>query len=320
MRLLKLLASGLILVFLLNLLGHAESLDDSIKGYIQSINKDENNQERALAKLRTEIRTILFNANDGAEKKRLQSEISSKLEPINPLLVRAASSESERLKSLSVDLTRHTNVNEQVVDVLRKIVLERKFDSGQGYIIGNAFWVLYEKGFIDADIESAMVNRLAESLNDGSGRFGDLAFLTGHAKIESAIPILIKGLVSSEDYIMLASAKSLKQYGALAREALPTLQDVLQKKSGLRNENYREIEALEFAISAITNPRLTDGSREDRRPSSEYFNEHPISTNAKMPVQPPCLTESKSTPWRWIIGTILLLAVAGGILLKFRRK
>lgn len=34
----------------------------------------------------------------------------------------------------------------------------------------------------------------------------------------------------------------------------------------------------------------------------------------------PATVETKSTPWPWIIGAILLLAVAGGILFKLRRK
>lgn len=49
----------------------------------------------------------------------------------------------------------------------------------------------------------------------------------------------------------------------------------------------------------------------------------PSSTPTKATQQPSAIDQaepSKSTPWPWIIGAILLLAVAGGILLKLRRK
>lgn len=43
-----------------------------------------------------------------------------------------------------------------------------------------------------------------------------------------------------------------------------------------------------------------------------------ISTPPAAPL--PSLAETKSSPWQWIISAILLLAVAGGILFKLRRK
>lgn len=48
----------------------------------------------------------------------------------------------------------------------------------------------------------------------------------------------------------------------------------------------------------------------------------PVATpSQKQPPSPsPTAAETKSTPWPWIIGSLLLLAVAGGVLLKLRRK
>lgn len=48
--------------------------------------------------------------------------------------------------------------------------------------------------------------------------------------------------------------------------------------------------------------------------------EKPQSPVPATPSQSLTATDTKSTPWPWIIGAILLLAVAGGILFKFRRK
>lgn len=48
--------------------------------------------------------------------------------------------------------------------------------------------------------------------------------------------------------------------------------------------------------------------------------EKPQSAVPVSPSPSPTAAESKSTTWSWIIGTILLLVVAGGILFKLRRK
>lgn len=48
--------------------------------------------------------------------------------------------------------------------------------------------------------------------------------------------------------------------------------------------------------------------------------EKPQSSVPATPPQSSMTAETKSSPWPWIVGAILLLAVVGGILFKFRRK
>ena len=53
-------------------------------------------------------------------------------------------------------------------------------------------------------------------------------------------------------------------------------------------------------------------------PNSAAVVQSPEPAGSLKPSSP--TAETKSTPWPWIIGAILLLAVGGGILLKLRRK
>jgi hypothetical protein len=320
------LTNVLLLTIVLSTLGHTKMLTNDINNFLQSVNQDEKQQEQALKKLRTEIHSNLLNAKNSAEKSRLRSEISSELESIKPLLIQTAISNNEKLKAPSVNIIRYTQFNDQIIDVLQNITLDRSFDLNQGYIISEAVLALSEKGYLNKDVESVMIDRLSESLDDGSGRFEDLAFTIGHAQISGAVPILIKGLLSSDNHIMLAAAKSLQQLRASAYEALPTLREVLQKYKADKNVNYREIEALEFAILAISNQAPNAISRvETTTPKFADSNSQVIagknpSIISEKPIQSVLAQPSPSAPvWPWAVG-LLLLAVMGGVWWKFLRK
>lgn len=71
--------------------------------------------------------------------------------------------------------------------------------------------------------------------------------------------------------------------------------------------------AKESASTPVPEPETT-------KQSTPVPTEKPEPSVLATPTQSPMTAEPKSTPWPQIVGAILLLAVAGGILLKLRRK
>jgi hypothetical protein len=70
------------------------------------------------------------------------------------------------------------------------------------------------------------------------------------------------------------------------------------------------VQAMEIKSAAQTTPA----------PAAVTPVQQPKSTPPETPSPSPTVAEAKSFPWPWIIGSILVLAIAGGILLKLRRK
>lgn len=152
-------------------------------------------------------------------------------------------------------------------------------------------------------------------------------------KPDGALPKLASRLGDQEmmrDFLVDAIAA----YGSEAAYLLPTLEKMLADPTLAGTLPDRVL----AAIAAIKNPQPQAPVPLQIKPVSlaDVSTTLPaLPTTAQTPPAPKATTslqqpkvmdaptfeaEKKSTPWPWIIGAILLLAVAGGILLKLRRK
>jgi hypothetical protein len=121
-----------------------------------------------------------------------------------------------------------------------------------------------------------------------------------------------------------------KAEDVLEKKGEPLMFNVQEARSGKLKElndaaraRHPDLAKLPVPLLRVPDATLSDGTKEtplvgSTSPNSPAVVQSPESVGSSKPSSP--TAESKSTPWPWIIGAILLLAVAGGILLKLRRK
>jgi hypothetical protein len=284
----------------------AEILSDQIVQLNKSLEQDVEHQSKALDALKKEISKNLFHAKNSEEKKDLSTKIAIELEPIKKRLISAAQSDQEKLKSPAVSILRNVKGDSSVYDALQKIVLDRSKDARQSYIVANAAYALTEMDALSAEVKDSLLDRFDSTMNDASGSYGDWAGVIGYAKIDGAVPILIKGLRREDQDWIKYSAKTLQKIGVSANEALPALQEVYQKLKNDPNSDYRVTEALDYAIQSVS--------------GNTQSNQSPQSipkTESTIPNQD--TKKSESFSWLWI-GAILLFVVIFGVYLIIRRR
>jgi hypothetical protein len=184
-----------------------------------------------------------------ADRPVVSQKIKQALEEIKSDLLAAAKSEDEGLKSLSVQILRHSKIDELVTESLERIVMDESLDGTQSYLIGNALYALAESKSLSPSIQQSLVSRLQFSAANNNGLFPVWAKLAGFGKVEGAVPILAEALLSGDSNIVISSAKSLKEMGPLAKNVLPILEELKAQKKDV--VDFRELEALDHAIIVI---------------------------------------------------------------------
>lgn len=153
---------------------------------------------------------------------------------------------------------------------------------------------------------------------------------------EGALPIVAE--LYEKGILGRYGLEAIAAYGSQALQYVP----ILEKMAADPIQSQATRDAINAVIEAIKNPppqaaatpqvkavSLVDSSSKPPTPTTSAAQTTPVPPAATPDQQPKSAASpssnvqaepSKSSPWPMVIGAILLLAVAGGVLLKLRRK
>ena len=155
----------------------------------------------------------------------------------------------------------------------------------------------------------------------------------GEWGIEEAVPVLISILKAKSENggpIDGPAVVQLKALGTKAREALPLLERLLEERKSAGTADFREIEALEFAVTAIGAPVVSSGTKGLDTAQARGLNRATGdgATSVRPPkVQLPTLNKSgdvmgsdKSAKFSWwlIAGSVAMIVIVIATWFKMR--
>jgi hypothetical protein len=210
-----------------------------------------------------------------------------------------------------------------------------------------AYNLIFQLGLDTPEVRQEIVKRMsAYQESDENTAAAEIYFSAGAEwRLEEALPLYIE-LLQSEyrskeelNWRVRSIATAVRPLGSQAADILPLLQQQIARMKA-ENADFRDINVVEGAIRAIEGkdaiePLLAVSGAgpvgKNPLPTSSTPTAAVQITSAPLtpaPVQQPIAAvtptptteETKPSPWPWIVGAILLLAVVGGILLKVRRK
>lgn len=257
--------------------------------------------------------------NPSPEKQQRRTEIRSALQPIVPDLSKLVAAENPTLAANSAVILGFSGGDSAVYGSLKQSLQQSPYSS----VVSSSAYSMFQLGLADAPVRTAITERLQEYPSESKR---DVAFgllnLASAWPIPEALPVLIEILRSNEQIgAKMVAINALIRLGPQANEALPEIEKTLQELER-QGGDFRDINTVKRAIMIVSGrgdtPQLVT-------PAATVAQTTPVplvtTPSQKQPPSPsPTAAETKSTPWPWIIGAILLLVVAGGILLKLRRK
>jgi len=261
--------------------------------------------------------------NPSPEKQRRRVEIRSALQPIVPDLSRLVTAENPTLAANSAVILGFSGGDSAVYKSLKQSLQESPYSS----VVSSSAYSMFQLGLADVPVRTAITERLQQYQSESKR---DVAFgllnLASAWPIPEALPVITEILNSNEQIgAKMVAINALIRLGPQAKEALPEIERILQELER-QGGDFRDINTAKRAIM------LVSGRGETPQPATSVatpVQSTPIPPSATLMQQPkssppdtpsPSVGETKSSPWLWIIGSILLLAVMGGILLKLRRK
>jgi hypothetical protein len=252
-----------------------------------------------------------------------RQEIQNALEPVKSDLIGLINGENKTVSRNANVIIGFTSGGNDVYSAL-KTKLEK---SASAPVTTSSLYSLYQLGAADASVREIAVERI-RAYDDRSR--SDVAFgllnLSAVWPLPEALPVCIELLKSDTPLSnKVIAANAIMKLGPAGAEALPDLEKLLQELEQ-QGGDFRDVYTIKRAImlvcgrsdtpQAVTPP--AEMAQTTPIPSRATPNHLPKSGTSPLPVVQ--AEPSKSSPWPWIIGAILVLAIAGGILLKLRRK
>lgn len=257
--------------------------------------------------------------NPSPEKQQRRIEIRSALQPLVPDLSKLVTAENPTLAANSAVILGFSDGGSAVYESLKQSLQESPYSS----VVSNVAYSMFQLGLADVPVRTAITERLQEyqSENKRDVAFGLLNVASAWS-IPEALPVIIEILQSNEQIgAKMVAINALIRLGQQAKEALPEIERLLQELEQ-NGGDFRDINTIKRAIMLVSGRGDSPQAVIPSMATVQTTPVPPVTTpSQKQPPSPsPTAAETKSTPWPWIIGAILLLAVVGGILLKLLRK
>jgi hypothetical protein len=282
-------------------------------------------------------------ASPSAERLRRLDEVGSVITPSVPKLIELGMpSENSSGVNEAFNLISYAKPSDQLKQQLLELANLEKTTLQGHQVTKRAYGLLVEHGLATPDVRQEIASRMADYKD--SQKTPEASAIYSGAKewrLVEALPIYID-LLQREyrsnaelNWRVRSVAESVRGLGPKASAILPLLQQQLARMKA-ENADFRDINVVEGAIRAVEGkdpiePLLTVSGAGPVGRNPLPTRSTPITALQTTPVPPvatlshnqppsPSLAETKSFSWPWIIGAILFLAVAGGVLFKYLRR
>ena len=186
-------------------------------------------------------------------------DMRSRLEPLREMSEQLAKSGNERQRYYGGSFLAYLSPTETT----KSILLDLAYDKGHA-TAGSSLDVLFGMGWDTPELRQELVEDLERIANGQKSQ--TLAFTNvGKWGVVEAVPVMIKILERTYFDKTIQEKGILRQFrylGKDAAEALPVLEKILAQRKQDGDVDYRELEALEFAVIAV---------REDKRIRQESW-------------------------------------------------
>jgi hypothetical protein len=322
----KIAATIIVLSLNMSLYGQGVLTPNEIKSGLQS--SDLTEQLHVLKDLNSGVQSRASAYTQQRDKALFLASTRRYLDPFQSELTQSANADESSVRAISALLLGYTSPTDETKTVLTKLVRDAVPD-----VQYNALGSIYLADVDTTESRSALLDLMSQSENDNLFRAS--AKVAAAWQIPEAINVLNEALRNDNPYFKTYAADFLSAYGTKAASSLPEL---IQQLNAAKDPNLKR--SLQAAIESIKGSQMElrpetksqsasgapiayeplPSSSEKRETPSAVTSNSPLPTEASKPSSVVQFEQPKSTPWPWIIGAILLLAVAGGILLKLLRK
>jgi hypothetical protein len=247
------------------------------------------------------------------------SSLRDQMEVLRPYIIELSESESSLDKSYAVKLGRYLNVDESIESMFYD-VLDSQVESEEGGV-REVLDVIFAYKLDTPELRNELVQGLALDHNsDNPSRFTSEAELNagrwGLFEAADALILLVEDHYQLEGKVNRTALKSLKELGPSAVDVLPRLEKLLEMRRADGDADFREIEALEYAIFSVSKglPKkaettaLTSTNPPEETTTLEPVNEETAEVVTVEPIEEP--VEQSSQWWLWLIGAMVAF---GGI-------
>lgn len=255
--------------------------------------------------------------------------LREQMEELRPYILDLGKSQNPPDRSYAVKFGKYLKVDEELESMLYA-VLDRKLAEDESGV-RETLDVIFGYGMDSRRLRDELVQGLAlDEKVSSESRFGKEAELAagewGLSEAAENLMRLVEEQYERTGDINRTAVKSLQKLGGDAAEVLQHLKIVLEQALSDEDADFREIESLKYAISAIENDlgqkqrpvasSVYDLSKEvEAPPEPEPSVQEPVEAMAaELPPEP---AEETSRWWLWMLGA---LAVIGGLFAIFRRK
>lgn len=248
-------------------------------------------------------------------------EIRTKIEAIRPEIMDLVYSEVPGERFYGAQFLRYLEVDTEVEESL--YLLLEDTDNQK-----TALDAIFDYDLDTTDLRNELVQGLSQNQEEASqSRFGMKAELWagrwGLTEAADDLMLLVEENYQKKGKINRTALKSIKELGESAFSLLPRLQSLLERRLSDGDADFREIEALRYAISSVSRglPKEVEATASNSANSIEGITapkpaiEEPAGVVVAEPIEKPA--EQSSNWWLWLVG---LLVVVGGIGLAVRRK
>jgi hypothetical protein len=251
--------------------------------------------------------------------------IAAKLQPLKQPLIGLTSHSDQSVAGTATVILGHIPNDSEVGQVL----LSNLEKTASADLASKSLSSLFQSGLADASARNVAAKRMSEfDMRDNSGQSVALALLQSgnYYSIPEGFETYLR-LLKDDKRISakLLAARAITSLGPAGAKALPELEKLLQELEQ-NGGDFRDVNTIKRAIMLVSGrsdtpqPAISAATQTTPVPAAATPLQQPKSTPTETPSPSTTVAESKSSSWPWIIGAILLLVVAGGIVLYLRRK
>jgi len=252
-----------------------------------------------------------------AARIKARQNIQQAIEPIKNELIELTRNPDLTVAQTSTTVLGSAAPSIEVYDAL-KDNLEKTKSPG---VAASSLMALSKAGLMNDEIEDIAADRIGEYQSRANSDLAlNLVRTAAFVPVPQATDQLIE-ILKSDDRIgpRMTAANAIMKLGPAGVEALPELEKLMRELEQ-NGGDFRDINTIKRAIMLVSS--RSDTPQAEISTTTQTTPMPPMATpSQKQTLSPsPTAAETKSSPWLWIVGAILLLAVMGGILLKLRRK
>jgi|GEM_PF-3034786 hypothetical protein len=247
------------------------------------------------------------------------ADLRSKMESLRPYIFELSESPKSSDNSYAVKFGKYLQIDRAAESMFYEILNTKLNENQDG--VREVLDVIFGYNLDTEELRNELVQGLALNKEIAEqSRFGKDAELDagtwGLEEAATPLMLLVENSYSQTGKINRTAVKSLKELGASAAVVLPRLEKLLAQRLSDGNADFREIESLEYAISAIK--RGVGNYDTSSVSSTSTVQNYEIEELVKEPAEVKPVEVSEETPeqssqwWMWLVGTLVILG--GGVL------